>query len=307
MRGWLLTGSAYCFQKKSFRGRYSRNLGNTVCVVLACLVGSTALYWTTWYPNLRRDVITTSTDTVNSTYYPSIALFQRLDWSSQGHLTVDNLPPKCFLGWYNDAAPDCDSIAVPGSALPCKCDTRWDSSVTELFVWEDTTYRLLILHASRGMISLHPTTAMLAEVWFTYNSTKALADAGRVLSPSLWVAMFDPTLDITEALERGYTRMQLVDANALVAINLGLQLRESAGQTPAFDYELSISTIPSVSKVEDDDTGWLSLFLQFPSFTRQVSNQHKAWSWSDAIAAAGSWFGLFTLLGWMTSRLATME
>lgn len=148
---------------------------------------------------------------------------------------------------------------------------------------------------------------MLAEVWFTCklpelpssayrrrytnhigrlpldNSTKALADAGRVLSPSLWVAMFDPTLDITEALERGYTRMQLVDANALVAINLGLQLRESAGQTPAFDYELSISTIPSVSKVEDDDTGWLSLFLQFPSFTRQVSNQHKAWSWSVCI------------------------
>lgn len=94
--------------------------------------------------------------------------------------------------------------------------------------------------------------------------------------------MYDPTLTLREALESGCTRMHLINANGMTAISLGLHYREAEGKTPAYDYGLSVSTIPAAEVACDvarDPAAkpcTLSLFLQFASFDRQVSRQSAA-------------------------------
>ncbi|KAK0720155.1 hypothetical protein B0H67DRAFT_177949 [Lasiosphaeris hirsuta] len=111
------------------------------------------------------------------------------------------------------------------------------------------------------------------------NSTKTRLDSSHVLSPSLWIAVYDPTLTLEKAFADGYTRMVLINANGMTAINLGLNFREAPGHAPAYDYQLSISTIPSTDLPCDvgtqGSTGRCSLsrFLQFPTFDREVSRQ----------------------------------
>jgi hypothetical protein len=77
------------------------------------------------------------------------------------------------------------------------------------------------------------------------DTAQASADSGRVLQLSLYLAVFDPTLTVQQALENGYTRMQLVNANGIVAVTLGLTMRQASAETaPAYDYGLAVSSIP---------------------------------------------------------------
>lgn len=108
-----------------------------------------------------------------------------------------------------------------------------------------------------------------------------------LLSPSLWIAIYDPTLNLTSALENGYTRMVLINANGMTAINLGLNRRQAPNTSPAYDYQLSVSTIPAASV--DCAAGstthcHISLFLQFPSFDRQNSRLGVAMEWEVCIS-----------------------
>lgn len=99
--------------------------------------------------------------------------------------------------------------------------------------------------------------------------------------------MYDPTLSLRQALENDYTRPILVNANGMVAVNLGLNYRQARGKAPAYDYDVSLSTIPAVDMLCDvgsdttPSTGpcFLSLWLQFPTFERQVSTQGYAMEW----------------------------
>ncbi|KAK4645796.1 hypothetical protein QC761_204725 [Podospora bellae-mahoneyi] len=290
------------------KSKYSRNLGSTVITLCAATITLPILYWSLWDPERRRNVITFDRDTVDSVLFPSVTLFQRADWTSQANLEVDPLP-KCFLGWHNETAPDCDitSTSYTGS---CQCSNRWNDRIED-FEWQNTIYRAFTLTSSLSMVSPMPTYQMIVQAFFTYDTTKARTDTSRVLSPSLWIAVYDPTLTVREALENGYSRMVLINANGMTALNLGLNYREALGHAPAYDYHLSISTTPSMDLQCDtsDAKGasglcWLSLFLQFPSFERQVSRQDVAMKWQDVAADAGSWFALFQLLGWITSGLA---
>ncbi|KAK0735324.1 hypothetical protein B0T21DRAFT_411962 [Apiosordaria backusii] len=290
------------------KSEYSQNLGSTVLTLLAATTTLPFLYWTLWDPERTRNIITFDRDTVDSVHFPSITLFQRVDWTSQANLEVDP-PPKCFLGWYNETAPDC-GVTASDYTGSCQCGNRWSGRI-ENFEWQNTSYRAFTLTSSISMESPRPTYQMIAQAFFTYNTSQALVDSSRVLSPSLWIAVYDPTLTVQEALENGYTRMVLINANGMTALNLGLNYREALGKAPAYDYQLSISTIPSMDLQCDtsDPKGasgpcFLSLFVQFPSFERQVSRQDVAMKWQDVVADAGSWFALFQLLGWISSGLA---
>lgn len=120
------------------------------------------------------------------------------------------------------------------------------------------------------------------------DTTQEFIDSSWLLSPSLWIAIYDPTLNLQEALENGYTRMILVNANGMTAINLGLNYRQVFNASPAYDYDLSISTIPAMTLVCDlgsttqpaSGPCHISLFLQIPSFTRQMSLMSYAMSWT---------------------------
>ncbi|KAK3324391.1 hypothetical protein B0T19DRAFT_229532 [Cercophora scortea] len=192
----------------------------------------------------------------------------------------------------------------------CRCSDNWSDGL-RTFVWQDTVYYALTLTSTRDMLSIKPTTQMQVQAFFNYNSSKARDDSSHVLSPSLWLAIYDPTLTLDQALDAGYTRMVLINANGIVAINLGLSQREALNRKPAYDYQLSVSTIPAsdllcdvASSVHQSGPCFLSLFLTFPTFDRQVSRQSFELSWQDAITAAGSWFSLFQLAGWIFSGAA---
>lgn len=109
----------------------------------------------------------------------------------------------------------------------------------------------------------------------TDNTSRAKVDSSRILSPSLWIAIYDQSLTVEEALRYGYTRMHLIDANGAVGINLGLKYKIPLDKPAAYDYSLSLSVIPSTeiecdvsSKESNRGNCFLSLFLQFPTFDR---------------------------------------
>jgi hypothetical protein len=115
----------------------------------------------------------------------------------------------------------------------------------------------------------------------------------------------DPTLTVKEALQNGYTRMVLINANGMVAINLALEYREALGYAPAYDYQLTISTIPSTTlECEITATCFLTLVFQFPSFERQVLSQDVKLKLPEVASLAGAWFALFQLAGWILSGAA---
>ncbi|KIM95647.1 hypothetical protein OIDMADRAFT_133314 [Oidiodendron maius Zn] len=292
------------------RHPYRRNLGNTVMTVCLSLLIMPLLYNYLWYPNLRQQALQFSEDIVDHAYFPSIAVFQRMDWSSQATLDDISAEPNCFLGWYEPNAADCNT-SEPGT-LPCSCNGSWSEDIRD-FVWQNASYRYLNMQATSAMLCNIPTTLMILQAFYWFNSTQEFVDSSWKLSPSLWVAIYDPTLTLQEALENGYTRMVLINANGMTAINLGLNYRQAFGSAPAYDYELSISTIPATSIVCDlgsttqAATGpcHISLFLQIPSFTRQTSLLSYEMGWTqDVVSNAGAYFSFIQLISWIFSGIA---
>ena len=63
------------------------------------------------------------------------------------------------------------------------------------------------------------------------------------------MAVYDPSLSMMEALERGYSRMVLISANGDSSINLGLQYRQEMGNTGAYDYSMILYSLRAYNKV----------------------------------------------------------
>ena len=62
------------------------------------------------------------------------------------------------------------------------------------------------------------------------------------------MAVYDPSLGMLEALERGYSRLVLINANGDSSINLGLQYRQEMGYTRAYHYTMILSHHPLLPK-----------------------------------------------------------
>ena len=58
------------------------------------------------------------------------------------------------------------------------------------------------------------------------------------------MAIYDPSLDVTEALNIGFTRMTLFNANSISSINLNLAYRQKPSGEFAYDYDYSILPPP---------------------------------------------------------------
>ena len=188
-----------------------------------------------------------------------MTFFQRLDWSAQAHiLPVDYA--KCFLGWLEatNMTPMCKDLPqkalVPGQA--CNCTEDWSSPVVEDFVWQNIAYRYLSFTPSTALISSMPTYIMTLQIFFdcnvsnsscvqlfidrtSDNATLSLKTSSQEQNPSLYMALYDPSLSLNDALDRGYSRMVLITANGDSSINLGLQYRQEESYNPAYDYSMS--------------------------------------------------------------------
>ncbi|KAK8091847.1 hypothetical protein PG997_002208 [Apiospora hydei] len=201
---------------------------------------------------------------------------QNVDWSSQASLTLDN-KPKCFVGWMKDNLPSCDLVNEPGDW--CNCTSLWDTTIST-FTWQNTTYNMLAWNANEHMVNSRPTTPILAQAFFKFNSEKAFRDSFAHSSPSLWLAVWDTALSLQESLEYGYTRLQLIDAAATSSVSLGLNRKELPGRKPAYDYQLSaITTVRQRDLTCDLSDGYsgpcrVTLLVQYPSFNRDIMT-HK--------------------------------
>ncbi|KAK7986918.1 hypothetical protein PG988_001906 [Apiospora saccharicola] len=211
-----------------------------------------------------------------SLFYPSFAVLQNVDWSSQASLTLDS-KPKCFVGWMKDSLPACDKVKMTGDW--CNCTSQWDTGISR-FAWQNTTYNMLAWNADEYMVNSRPNTPIQAQAFFNFDSQKAFNDSFGHEFPSLWLAVWDTALSLQESLEYGYTRLQLVDAAAILSLNLGLVRQELLGRKPAYDYKVEIT--PSGRQMQltcdrsDENYGpcRITLLIQYPNFHRDVMT-HK--------------------------------
>ncbi|KAI1760625.1 hypothetical protein GGR53DRAFT_525937 [Hypoxylon sp. FL1150] len=214
-------------------------------------------------------------------------------------ITPIAIPLLYLYVWYPGLNQDVTTFQIDTVKLSCDCADHWGRSV-ENYIWQGTNYRTLTLFSSEDLLCTVPTTIMLVQAFFWYDSSKAINDSSRLLSPSFWLAVYDPTLTFAEALENDYTRLTLVNANGEVTVNMVLNYRQVRGKRPAYDYNLVVSTVPAMDRHCDigSETDpaymqcFISLWLQFPTFERQVSTQSYAISWADVVASAGSWMSL---------------
>ncbi|KAL8718704.1 MAG: hypothetical protein Q9181_008165, partial [Wetmoreana brouardii] len=215
---------------------YRRNLGNTLLTILLTIPFFVLLYAFLWFPNLNKTASRFSQDTVDEVQFPAIALFQNSNWTSQATLRPKS--QKCFLGWLKEDAVFCDDLTpeqlIPGQS--CNCKAGWTNDVIEGFEWQNTTYRYVSWRPTPKLIDRVPTYLMTLQAFFTYNTSQSLADSYATQSPSLWLAIYDPQLNLADALRKGYTRMVLNAANGNNAINLGLTYRQAPNYPPAYDY-----------------------------------------------------------------------
>jgi hypothetical protein len=100
------------------------------------------------------------------------------------------------------------------------------------------------------------------------------------------VKVYDPILGMQKAFDLGYTRMSPVNANGIVAVNIGLQARDEGNGISAYDYSLSLISTPATDLVCDTSSAetykWpcpMSLFVQIPNFDRSIITTEKAMSW----------------------------
>ena len=207
---------------------------------------------------------------------------------------------------------------VPGQA--CNCTENWSSPVIEDFVWQNIAYRYLSFTPSEALISSIPTYIMTLQVFFNCeesyqlqlrqatdsmldNATFSLTTSSQEQAPSLYMAVYDPSFGMMDALQRGYSRMVLIGANGDSSINIGLQYRQDMGHTPAYDYSmfphvtcaydklslifsiaLGVSTVPNMNLVcntasNDSYPCHITLFLQMPSFDRTIVTENAMISW----------------------------
>lgn len=106
------------------------------------------------------------------------------------------------------------------------------------------------------------------------------------VNPSLLIAVYDPTLGLQEAFEMGYTRMSLINANGIVAVNIGLQVRQGLDGNSVYDYTLGLSSSPARDLVCDTSSATtyqypchVSLFVQIPDFDRTIISTVKDMEW----------------------------
>ncbi|KAH8590421.1 hypothetical protein B0O99DRAFT_691635 [Bisporella sp. PMI_857] len=315
----LLLYAVWSFISLRQNQAYSANLGNTAAVVLLTIPLFTVLYLKLWYPQLNHDVMTTTIDMVDEIEFPSIALFQRKDWSSQANLRgrfSETSGSKCFLGWYNETAPSCHDL--PAGSLnndtQCTCRELWynNDQVIEDFVWMNTSYRYVAFNSPPWLSTSTPTYMLLLQAFFDYNVQKAKDDSSSY-NPSLYVAIYDPALGMQKAFEQGYTRMKLINAYSIVAINIGLRKRQAPDYEPAYDYTLDISSSPVAELPMPCDTSTVltyqyachtCLFITIPNFERTTIVRQKRLDWLGVAASLGAYFSLVQFVSWIVSTQA---
>lgn len=159
----------------------------------------------------------------------------------------------CFLDWVDQKSPDCNQLGpeqmVPGQA--CNCNDSWSKATTD-FTWQHKNYQYISFTPASNLISRVPNYTVLLQAFFTCmlpslplgacrltgpdNLTQSVITSSQKQSPTLYLAVYDPSLNVSEALRADYTRMTLINANSITSINLRLVYRQGQDYRYAYDY-----------------------------------------------------------------------
>lgn len=187
-----LSGSTASVLKIPGRVQSSRvwtaNVFNTVIIATITSIVIPFLFYFLWRPAIlntmtvinRDEIVTISKSSPfthdmsadkkaqPSAYYPSFAVLQNIDWSSQAQLTLDS-SPKCFVGWMKDNLPACADVADDARGAWCNCTANWDETIED-FTWHDSRYKMLSWTTTADMVNMEPTVPILAQAFFNCTS-----------------------------------------------------------------------------------------------------------------------------------------
>lgn len=168
---------------------------------------------------------------------------------------MDSQAPKCWSGLYDPGAPPCETLSAGQYMdLPsCNCNNSWTSNLEGTFYWTVGAFNYFLFTPPSNVISKHPGYHMTLQVFFncecpsclsvdralnrsTDNASEALSAVTITPSPDLQLAIFDPASGLEQALNSGYSPLNLFNANGLSYINLNLNLRKSMNAAPTYDY-----------------------------------------------------------------------
>ena len=186
--------------------------------------------------------------------FPAVAVLQDTKQSTQPNLVVSQAP-KCWSGLFDPSAPPCETLSEQQySDLPsCNCNNSWSSNLDGTFYWSVGAFNYFLFTPPPNIISKHPGYHMTIQVFFNCqhisilfvyqalidtadNASEALSAVSVTPSPDLQLAIFDPASGLEQALNSGYSPLNLFNANGLSYINLNLNLRHSIGVAPTYDY-----------------------------------------------------------------------
>ena len=258
--------------KAYFSPGYRRNLGNSIFTVLFYMILLTVVYPCGWYPDLKYTILQLQEDILvgliqnvpkhlsntrpqETPRFPAVAILQDTVSSSQANL-VDLKHPKCWVGAWNQTAPYCTDLDPDEyMQLPsCSCNNSI-SDLTGSFFWATSDYKYFLLTPPPNIFSKQPGYQITFQAYFDCtipfisegaiplmlttkidNISKALGAVTITPSPDLAIIVYDPRLSLEQALDSGYSPLNLVNGNGLSSINLNLNLRQSPDVAPTYFY-----------------------------------------------------------------------
>lgn len=307
----IIFGLSLCIWRDLVQGdgEYRRNLGNSILTVLFTMILLTVIYCRVWFPRLHVEILQISEHIEEHPIFPAVAVLQNVDTSSQA--TLIDTPLKCWAGTYTETGPQCATLDSQQylTSSSCNCNESWSPAIIEDFVprgLHGGTWRYLQFTPSADLVSKNPGFLLTIQAWYNFNGTEAREALWVMPNPDLWLAVFDSSHSLADALASGYAPLNLINANGVTSINLHLNTLQSKRPRPMYFYRPIISTSPNVEIVCDVSGNYsypcyTSLLLQFVSHDRSDYNERQAMSWTDAAASAGAYFAFVQFLSWIVS------
>ncbi|KAK5737226.1 hypothetical protein LTR17_006838 [Elasticomyces elasticus] len=222
---------------------------------------------------------------------------------------------ECFMGQYNTSSPNCTAELIQQGAN-CKCHNLWENSINESVVLDDGgLYRTIQVTPDDWYRPKNTRYLMLLKMPFNYDSVLAQGNGNNYTypHPSLYLAIFDRSLDLTDAISNNYAEIIDIDALGTSAINLAVVYRKPWRKDPVFSYIPTVNSIPAMNLACDTANDNMNyheicttfLYIRIPNTDVTVKQDVRSLTWTDLIQAYGSYFSVIQLLAWLISGAVT--
>ncbi|KAI4209768.1 MAG: hypothetical protein LQ349_009525 [Xanthoria aureola] len=195
-------------------------------------------------------------------------------------------PLKCFLNKFDEEAPMCHSLSRPEllTAHSCNCNDSWVAGVQQRFEAPGSKQGsyYVSFRPDDDIISRGAGVYMTLQAFFKFNTSNPSGHP--VPSPVLWIMVYDPDIAFEEAYTGGYGPLNLMNANGVTTINIGLNFFEPAIDFAYYKYDVKFSTTENLNLVCDVTKNatklcFASLIIQIPRFDRTVQTEKMSMQW----------------------------